>query len=103
MAKAAALVGGVLIVIGVALGFAGSKDCGSVFRGPDEHQRSVDEVSAMFNGERYERPDCSSATDLTVPVWLLIGAGVVLGVGGLIGMSPQKTADSQEEIPSGND
>lgn len=113
-AKIAVWVGAAMLLVGIGLGFVGNADCGSVFRGPDEKQRFNDEVNAMFNGRDYDPPDCTGQTDLTVPVWLLIGVGGVLfAVGGFKVLdaretakrraAAQETADSQDAIPSGND
>lgn len=60
MAKISAWIGAGFLLAGVLLGFVGSAACGSVFAPSDARP-----------------PSCATALDLTVPVWLLIGVGVL--------------------------
>ena len=61
-----------LILLGIILGFVKWGKCGSVFQGRDD---TNDRINALLGSEP---PDCTTAIDLTVPVWILIGVGVVL-------------------------
>jgi hypothetical protein len=67
-----------LILVGVALGFVKSGECGSVFQPRDEIAASVSQLLGSSVA------DCSTALDLTIPVWILIGAGVVGLVGAVV-------------------
>lgn len=86
-----------MVLLGVLLGFLKSGECGSVFQPRDD---SRDLTIGLLGGG--PPPDCSTALDLTLPVWILVGTGVVLVIVGLIAANPQDTADTHEESPSGN-
>lgn len=66
------------VLLGVGLGFVKSGECSSVFIKRDDF---VDAVNEGFDPG--STPDCSTALDLTIPVWGLIGVGVVLLIGAL--------------------
>lgn len=86
MGKVALWVGAGLLLAGVALGFVKDGVCGSVFDPRDAGNDAANESFARVLGNpALAPPDCSTATDYTVPVWLLIGVGgATLLVGGLV-------------------
>ena len=89
-------VGAALVLLGVVLGFVKSGECGSVFQPRDD---SNDLVNAAFGDIP---PDCTTALDLTLPVWILIGVGVLLLLVALVNRDwSQNTADTQDDTPSG--
>lgn len=99
---AVSLAGGLLILIGIGLGFVPSGECGSVFQPRDEFAADVNRMWDQLHGGSGVDV-CATAMDLTVPVWgLIILGGVVLVTGGVLVWNAYETADSQDEIPSAN-
>lgn len=90
-----AWIGAAAVVVGVVLGFVKSGECGSVFQPRDA---TADAVNAAFG---FLPPDCTTALDLTVPVWVLIAGGLVLLVVGLLVAAGQRTAGNDAR-PSTN-
>lgn len=79
-----------LVLVGVVLGFVESGECGSVFQPRDD---SDDAFNTLLGGS--PPPDCSTALDLTVPVWVLIGLGILALVVGVVAALAPKSGEAE--------